>query len=426
MTKNIKKQPKSETASEQPEEEDAKFNLRPELLDELLLAAGPNGLTGSRGLFRGLTAALINRALDAEMAAHLGFDRGDAPPADELNRRNGHRTKMVRTHRGKFGIEIPRDRAGTFEPQLVPAHQRSFDGFDDQIISLYARGMTTREIQGHLHEIYGVDVSPDLVSRVTDAVIDELKEWQCRTVESVYAIVYVDALVVKIRDKGTVENKSCYVVMGVDVDGNKDVLGLWLQRSEGAKFWLSILTELRARGLKDIFILCADGLTGMAEAVEAAFPKTIFQTCVVHMVRSSTRYVPFTDRREVCADLKALYTAASIEDAEEALKAVEAKWGKKYPHVSRSWRARFEDWTPFLAFPLEVRRVVYTTNAIEALNRQLRKTLKVRGPLPTDDAALKLIYLAIRNARKKSGRKSREWGQAQAQLAILFEERWPA
>lgn len=241
-----------------------------------------------------------------------------------------------------------------------------------------------------------------------------------------YAVVYVDALVVKIRDKGTVENKSCYVVMGVDVDGHKDVLGLWLQRTEGAKFWLSILSELKARGVKDIFILCADGLTGMAEAVEAAFPRTIFQTCVVHMVRSSTRYVPFTDRREVCADLKALYTAASIEDADEALKAVEAKWGKKYPHVSRSWRSRFEEWTPFLAFPLEVRRAVYTTNAIEALNRQLRKTLKVRGPLPTDDAALKLIYLAIRNARQKSGRMSRDWSQAQAQLAILFEERWPA
>lgn len=425
MTKIRKKRASSEGDASSNAQGKVQFPL--DVLDKLIKqAGGPSAVAGPDGLLKQLTAAILNRALEAEMAEHLGYERGAAPSDDDDNRRNGHREKTVRTDRGEIDIEVPRDRDGSFEPKIVPKHRRSFAGFDDKILSMYARGMTTREIQGHLQEIYGIDVSPDLVSRVTDAVVDELREWQGRTLEAVYPIVYVDALVVKIRDKGTVENKSIYVVMGVDVDGHKDVLGLWVQRTEGAKFWLSILTELKGRGVKDIFILCADGLTGMAEAVEAAFPTTIFQTCVVHLVRASTRYVPYKDLREVCADMRTLYTATSVDDAMEALKKFETKWSSKYPHATRPWRARLDEWTPFLAFPQEVRHAVYTTNAIEALNRQLRKSLKTRGPLPTDDAALKLVYLAIRNAMKKSGRMARDWSLARAQLAIIFDDRWPA
>ena len=397
-----------------------------DVLDSLIVAAGgPSKVGGPDGLLRQITAALMNRALEAEMTEHLGFERGAAPPDQAANRRNGHRGKTVRSNSGNVEIAVPRDRDGTFEPRIIPKHRRSLGGFDDQILSMYARGMTTREIEDHVREMYGVDVSPDLVSRVTEAIIDELREWQSRPLDEVYPIIYVDALVVKIRDKGTVENKSIYVVMGVDTDGGKNVLGLWVQRTEGAKFWLSILSELRTRGVKDVLILCADGLSGMPEAVAAAFPKAIFQTCVVHLIRASTRYVPYKDLRAVCADLRLLYTAESVDTACARLEEFSTKWGEKYPYVVRAWRTRLEEWTPFLAYPPEIRRAVYTTNAIEALNRQLRKTLKTRGPLPTDDAALKLIYLAIRNAQKRAGRMAREWSVARTQFAILFADRWP-
>lgn len=396
-----------------------------DLLDELIAAAGgPGKLTGSDGLLKRLTAALVSRALNAEMSEHLGYAEGEEPPPDQGNRRNGHRQKTLRTDRGPVVVEVPRDREGSFEPKLVPKHQRSFNGFDDQILSMYSRGMSTRDIQRHLQDIYGVEVSPDLVTRVTDDVVDELTTWRSRPLEKLYPIVYLDALVTKIRDKGKVENKSIYVVVGVDLDGRKDVLGLWLQHTEGAKFWLSILTELQSRGVEDILVLCADGLTGMAEAVAATFPKTIFQTCIVHLIRASTRYVPQKDLRAVCADMRAMYTAPTVDAAKAALSALDAKWGARFPHAVKSWRDRLDEWTPFLDFPLELRRVIYTTNAIEALNRQLRKALKTRGPLPTDDAALKLVYLAIRNAQARWGRGARDWGAARAQLVILFEERF--
>ncbi|MEN9799840.1 MAG: hypothetical protein RL653_3537 [Pseudomonadota bacterium] len=402
----------------------ATVELPKELIDQLLAAAGGGaGLTGPDGLLKKLTAALVNRALDAEMSEHLGYDSGERPPPEQGTRRNGRRTKQLRTERGGIAVEVPRDRAGTFEPRLVGKHQRSFDGFDDKILSLYARGMTTRDIQRHLEELYGVDVSPDLISRVTDAVLDELNEWQSRPLESVYPIVYIDALVVKIRDQGKVENKAVHIAVGVDEDGTRDVLGLWLERTEGARFWSSILAELKHRGVDDILVLCADGLSGLPEAVEANFPKTIFQTCIVHLIRSSTRYVSYKDLKPVCADLRAVYTAANADEAVRALSQVEEKWGARYAHVTRAWRTRMDEWTPFLAFPVELRRAIYTTNTIEALNRILRKSLKTRGPLPTDEAALKLLFLAVRNAKATWGRAHRDWLTARMQLAIHFEGR---
>jgi len=398
-----------------------------ELLDQLLEGyKNPEDLLGEEGLFKRLTAALVNRAMDAELTHHLGYGSGKGAPEDQPNRRNGKGRKTVRTDQGKIEIEVPRDRDGTFEPQLIPKHQRAFNGFDDKIVSMYARGMSVREIQAHLHEIYGVDVSPDLVSQATSSIVDELKSWQKRPLEAVYPIVYLDALVVKIRDMGVVTNKAVHLVIGVDFEGQKSVLGMWLQRTEGAKFWLAILNELRERGVEDVFVLCADGLTGLPDAVEAAFPRTIFQSCIVHMIRSSTRFVPWKERKKVCADLRLVYTAANEQDALQALDSFEAKWGKRFPMIGKAWRARWAEISPFLAFPPEIRRSIYTTNAIEALNRQVRKILKTRGHMPNDDAALKLVYLALRNAQKKWGRPDRKtWAQARLQLAILFEDRIP-
>ena len=397
-----------------------------ELLDELLEEYGGSpGVTGPDGLLKELTRAVVNRAMNAELTHHLGYESGQTPPSDQSNRRNGKGTKTLRTEQGPVEIDVPRDRDGTFEPQLVPKHQRQFDGFDDKILSMYARGMTTREIRAHLEEIYGVAVSPDLISRVTDAVVDELTAWQGRPLERVYLVAYLDALVIKVRDKSGVQNKSVYIVVGVKPDGSKDVLGLWMQATEGAKFWLTILTELRQRGVEDILVLCADGLTGMPEAVEAAFPQAIFQTCIVHMVRSSTRFVPWKDRKAVCADLRTVYNADSVDSAEAALDAFEDKWGSRFPMIAPAWRRRWDEVTPFLAFPAEIRRAIYTTNAIEALNRQLRKVLKTRGHMPNDKAALKLLYLAVRNAQKNWGGRDRRWNTALLQFAIHFEGRIP-
>jgi len=331
----------------------------------------------------------------------------------------------VRTELGKVEIAVPRDRDGTFEPELVGKHQRHFNGFDDKILAMYARGMSVRDIRDHLQEIYGVKVSPDLVSRVTDAVVDELHAWQQRPVEPVYLVVYVDALMVKIREKGHVGNRAVYTVVGIAPDGRKEVLGLWVQATEGAKYWLSILEELKQRGLQDIFILCADGLKGLPEAVEASFPKAIFQTCIVHMVRQSTRFVPWKDRRAVCADLREVYTAVDEPAAARALDAFEETWGDAFPMITRAWRSRWEEITPFLAYPAEIRKAVYTTNAVEALHRQLRKVLKTKGHLPSDQAALKLLFLAIRNAEKTWGGRTRSWSSALGKFAIIFEDRMP-
>jgi putative transposase len=397
-----------------------------EIVDQLLKGyQRPEDLIGPDGLLRELTAALVNRAMEAELSHHLGYEPGERAPDGQSNRRNGAGRKRVRTERGPVEVRVPRDREASFEPQILPKHQRHFDGFDDKIVSMYARGMSTREIRAHLEEIYGVDVSPDLISRATDAVVDELKAWQQRPLERVYAIVYLDALVLKIRDKGVVQNRAVYMAVGVGPNGHKDVLGMWIQSTEGAKFWLSILHELRQRGVEDILVLCADGLTGLPQAVEAAFPQTIFQTCIVHMVRSSTRLVPWKERRAVCADLRSVYTAQDAQAAADALEDFKAKWDGRFPMIAKAWEERWEEVIPFLEFPQEVRRAIYTTNAIEALHRMVRKVLKTRGHMPSDEAAMKLLFLAVRNAQKTWGLPHHSWSQSRLQFAIHFEDRFP-
>lgn len=393
---------------------------RDELVDELLKDKAPTDL------IKELTAAVVNRALEAELTEHLDYEDGETPPETQENRRNGHRTKTIRTGQGEVEIEVPRDRDGSFDPQLIKRYQRAIPGFDEKILAMYARGMSTRDIRGFLKEEYGVDVSPDLISRVTDSVVDELRQWQSRPLHAVYPIVYLDALVVKVRSQGTVENKSLYMVIGVDEDGFREVLGLWLEKTEGAKFWLSILNELRHRGVKDILFLCADGLTGLPEAVEASFPKTVFQTCIVHMIRASTRLVPWKHKRAVCKDLRPLYTAGSIEAAKSALDELETKWGSKYPVVVRAWRSRFEEWSPFLDYSPEIRRAIYTTNVIEATNRQLRKVLKTKGHLPSDEAVVKLVWLVLRTVSGtwRRHKRHRDWPTVKLQLAMQFEGRF--
>jgi len=382
---------------------------------------------GTAGILKELTAAVVNRALEAELTEHLDYEDGAAPPETQSNRRNGHRKKVLRTDFGEVPVDVPRDREGSFEPQLVKRYQRAIPGFDEKIISMYARGMSTREIRGHLEELYGIEVSPDLISRVTDAVVEEMKEWQSRSLQAVYPIVYLDALVVKVRDQGVVANKSLYLVIGVDDEGQREVLGMWLQRTEGAKFWLSILNELRHRGVEDILFLCADGLTGLPDAVEASFPRTVFQTCIVHLIRASTRLVPWKHKKAVCADLRAVYKAANVDDAVTALDAFETKWGEKYPMVAKAWRTRFDEWTPFLSFSPEIRLAIYTTNVIEATNRQIRKVLKTKGHMPDDNSVLKLVYLVLKTNEKnwRQARRNRDWATVRIQLAVHFDDRFP-
>lgn len=396
-----------------------------EVLDQLLAGQDPTNVLGADGLIKQLTKALVERAMAAELEHHLGYEHGEEPPEEQGNRRNGASRKTLRTEQGPVTVTVPRDREGTFEPQIVPKHQRQFDGFDDKILSMYARGMSVRDIRAHLEELYGVNVSPDLISRVTDSVLDELKAWQNRPLDELYLVVFIDAIVVKIRDSGVVQNKAVHVVVGIDTDGDKHVLGLWLAKTEGAKFWNSVFNELRNRGVRDILVLCADGLTGLPKAVEAAFPMTVFQTCIVHLIRSSMRYVAWNERKKLCADLRQIYTAASQEDAEAALDEFEQKHGDKHPTVVKAWRARWDEVTPFLAFPPDVRKAIYTTNTIEALNRQLRKATKTRGAFPTDQAALKLLFLASRNAEKTWKRPFPSWVRSRAQFAIQFEGRMP-
>ncbi len=321
--------------------------------------------------------------------------------------------------------QVPRDRDGSFEPKVVRKNQTRLKGFDDRILSLYSRGMTTREIQRHLKELYRVEVSPQLISRVTDAVAEDIRAWRNRPLNPIWPIVYLDALVVRIRDRGVVTRKAVYLALGVNLEGTKEVLGLWIEGSEGAKFWLKSINELKNRGVEDIFIVCCDGLKGFPEAIEAVFPKTVVQTCIVHMIRNSTRYVAYKDRKAVSADLKPVYTAASRDDALEALDAFDKSWGERYPMIAQSWMANWERLVPFLDFPPDIRKVIYTTNAIESVNSQIRKLIKNRGHFPNDDAAIKLIYLALVNAEKRWTMPIRNWKLALNQFAILFEGRLP-
>ena len=365
-----------------------------------------------------LKKALAERALNAEMDHHLAGDESG-------NSRNGYGRKTVLTDTGKLALEIPRDRQSTFDPQLIAKYQRRFPGFDDKIISMYARGMSTREIVGHLRELYGMEVSPDLISAVTDAVLDEIATWQARPLEPIYPLVFFDALRVKIRDEGLVRNKAIHIALGVRADGTKEVLGLWLEHNEGAKFWLRVMNELHNRGVEDILIAVVDGLKGFPEAILAVFPQTTVQTCIVHLLRHSLEFVSYKDRKAVAAALKDIYRAVDATTGEAALTAFEAgPWGAKYPAIAQSWRRAWSEVIPFYAFPTEVRRILYTTNAIEALNAKLRRAVRARGHFPTDEAALKLLFLVLNRAEKAWTMAAREWCMAKAQFAVLFGERF--
>lgn len=399
-----------------------------ELLDELLRGCErPEDLLGEAGLMRDLKLRLMERMLGAELTAHLGYESGATPPPGQSNRRNGAATKRLKGQDGEMPISVPRDRDGSFEPELVKKGQTRIDGIDDKIIGLYAHGLSVRDIQAHLEDLYGLKVSPDLISRVTDAVLDEVREWQTRALDRMYPIVIFDALRVKIRDADsrTVKNKAVYLALGVTRDGLREVLGLWIAEQEGAKFWLAVMTELRNRGLQDILIAVVDGLKGFPEAITAVFPQTTVQTCIVHLVRHSMSFCAWKDRKSVAASLRQVYEAATAEQAAQELEAFERIWGSKYPSVAPAWRRAWAEVVPFFAFSPAIRRLIYTTNAVESLNRVIRKALKTKGSFPTEDAATKLIYLAIRNFQK-DGRKAREWIAARNQLAILFDTRFTA
>jgi putative transposase len=391
-----------------------------ELLDQLLSGTDAAAALQQGGLLDELKKALAERALNAEMDHHLGGEAGVG------NSRNGYGRKTVLTETGsRIALEVPRDRQGSFDPQLIAKYQRRFPGFDEKIVSLYARGLSTREIAGHVLELYGVEVSPDLVSAVTDAVLEEIATWQARPLEPVYPLVFFDALRVKIRDEGVVRNKAVHIALGVRADGTKEILGLWLEQNEGAKFWLRVLNELRNRGVEDILLAVVDGLKGFPEAIQAAFPETTVQTCIVHLLRHSLDFVSWKDRRAVATALKEIYRAIDPAAAEVALTAFEAgPWGCKYAAIGPSWRRAWSEVVPFYAFPADVRRMLYTTNAIEALNAKLRSAVRTRGHFPTDEAALKLLYLVLNRTEKEWTMPPREWAMAKAQFAVLFGQRF--
>ncbi len=397
-----------------------------EFLDGLIDGrSSPEDFFGPEGLFKQLQSALVERMLTAELTDHLGYEpHGDAE-SQGSNRRNGSFSKTVETDTGPVSFDVPRDREGAFEPQLVKKGQRRLEGFDEKVISLYSRGLSMREIQGHLEELYGTSVSPDLISKVTDAVMDEVRTWQSRPLESHYPIVYLDALHVKMREAGHICNRAVYLAIGVTMEGQKEPLGLWTSKNEGAKFWLQVVTELKNRGVEDIFIACVDGLKGFPEAINAVFPQTQVQLCIVHMIRNSLRFVSWKERKFITRDLKAIYAAASVEKAEMALQAFRETWDEKYPTIAKSWQQNWDNIVPFLAYPPMIRKVIYTTNAIEAANRQIRKIIKNKGAFPNEQAAIKSIYLALINARKKWKMPIREWNTAMNQFAILFADRFP-
>ena len=390
------------------------------VLDQLLAGADPKTVFDPNGLIDDLKKALAERVLNAEMDHHLA---GEEPS----NRRNGYGKKTVITDTGQIELEVPRDRQARFDPQLIAKYQRRFPGFDDKIISMYARGMSTREIVGHLRELYGIDVSPDLISAVTDAVLEEVSAWQARPLEAIYPLVFFDALRVKIRDEGLVRNKAIHIALGVRADGTKEILGLWLEQNEGAKFWLRVMNELKNRGVEDVLIAVVDGLKGFPEAITAVFPQATVQTCIVHLLRHSLDFVSWKDRKPVAAALKGIYRAIDADAGEAALTAFEQSfWGQKYPAIAQSWRRAWAEVVPFYAFPGDVRRILYTTNAFEALNSKLRRAVRARGHFPSDEAATKLLFLVLNRSEKEWIMPPREWSMAKSQFAVLFGERFTA
>ena len=399
--------------------------LSDEVIDGLLAGARTEEeIVGPGGVLAQLTKRLVERALAAELTEHLGYEPHQEPPGGTGNTRNGSTAKTLATEHGAVEVRTPRDRQATFEPQIVRKGQRRFEGFDDKILALYSRGLSTRDIEAHLAEIYGVKVGRDLISRVTDAVMDDVREWQQRPLDDVYPVLFLDALVLKVREGGTVQRRACYLALGVTVDGERDVLGMWFQEAEGAKFWMQVLNELKQRGVRDILLCCVDGLTGFPEAIEAIYPNATVQTCIVHLLRHSLRYVPRREREQVARELKPIYTAVDADAAQAALEAFDDKWGARFPVITQAWLNAWEYVTPFLAFPPELRRVVYTTNAIEALNRQLRKAIKTKGHFPNEEAARKLIYLAITNA-VPAWTRTRNWTTALLAFKIHFGDRLP-
>jgi len=383
----------------------------------------PEDIFGKDGVFKELQKAILERVLEGEITHHLGYEKNDLKGNNSGNSRNGKNKKTMKGDFGEVDIEVPRDRNGDFEPQFIKKRQTRFKGFDDKIIALYSRGMSTRDIQDQIRDLYGVDISPELVSTVTGEVIKEVTEWQNRPLAPLYPIVFLDAIVVKVRDEGHIRNKSVYLALGVDLDGKKELLGMWIEQTEGAKFWLRVLTELNNRGMKDIFIACVDGLKGFEKAIHSVFPHTQVQLCIVHMIRNSLKYVSYKDRKKLAGDLKAIYNATNETEAKNALELFSEKWDKKYPLISRSWRNNWEQIIPFLSYPDYIRKAIYTTNAIESINRSLRKVLKTKGSFPNDDSVMKILYLAMRNISRKWTMPIRNWGLALNQFGIIFEER---
>lgn len=385
----------------------------------------PEQITGESGLLKQLTKRIVEKAMNAEMKDHLGYEKNNPVGKNTGNSRNGTSKKTILTEIGDVEIDIPRDRNSEYEPKIIKKNQRRFEGFDDKIISMYSHGMTTRNIQDHLKDIYGVEVSPDLISTVTNDVLADVKEWQNRLLDPVYPVVYFDALVVNGRSEGKAVKKAVYIALGLDIDGKKDVLGLWIGENEGSKFWMGVVSELKNRGVKDILIACIDGLKGLPEAINAVFPATRIQLCIVHMIRSSTKYVSYKERKIVCADLKTIYTASSEKLGREALSDFAEKWDNKYPMISKSWENNWNNLNEFFAYPPDIRKIIYTTNAIESLNFSLRKVTKNRSSFPNDDAILKIMYLALTNASKKWTMPIRDWGSALNQFGVYFGDRVP-
>ena len=396
------------------------------LIDELLNdVSDPKDILGKNGLLKQLTKRLVERTLEAELSNHLGYEPHEPKGHGTGNNRNGKGDKTVQSESGAIDIKVPRDRNGTFEPKLIKKRQRRLEGFDDKVLALYSRGLSTRDIQGQLEELYRVEVSPSLISNVTNAVMDDVRSWQSRPLSSVYPILYFDALFVKSRQEGPVKNKAVYLALGINLEGEKELLGLWIAETEGSKFWHSVFNELKSRGVQDCFIACVDGLKGLPEAIEAVYPHTQVQLCIVHKLRNSFKYVPWKDRKAVAKDLRAVYAAATIEEAEQALEDFSKLWDGKYPAISPSWRSDWGRLTVFFDYTPEIRKVIYTTNAIESLNYSLRKILKNRGAFPNDDSIIKILYLAINRVSKKWTMPIRNWKAALNQFVILFGDRVP-
>lgn len=402
------------------------FTISDEILDELIGDAKNQGdLFGEGGLIKELSKRLMERMLEAEMTHHLGYEKYAPEGKNTGNSRNGKTSKTVKTGNGEIQLDIPRDRGSKFEPMLVGKRQTKLDTLNQQVLSLYAKGMTVRDIQEHVSELYGTEISRDLISSITDSILEDVTDWRNRALEELYPIVFIDGFVAKCRLNGMVSNRCVYIIYGINIEGKKDVLGLYLGENEGAKFWLHVLTELRNRGLKDIFILCADGLKGLPEAVEAVYPKTTFQTCIVHMVRHSLNYVPYAEKKAVAADLKKIYGSSTVELAEQALDDFELTWGEKYPAIVRSWRSNWEKIIPFMDYPIEIRKIIYTTNIIESLNNTLRKSIRNRGHFPTEEALMKVLYLAIQQVSKRWTMPIKDWKQALNRFAISYPDRFP-